>query len=44
MGVQMTPWEVLMSLTPAQGMEIAASAAKILAAAYLARLVIKTLK
>lgn len=40
----MSPLDVILSLTPEQGLALAASAATLLGAAYVARQIIKLLK
>ena len=40
----MSPLDVILSLTPEQGMTLAASAAALLGAAYVGRVVLKLLK
>lgn len=40
----MSPLDVILSLTPAQGLAIAAAAAPLLGAAYVARILVKLLK
>ena len=40
----MTPLDEILSLTPEQGLELATSAATLLGAAYIVRLLIKMLK